>query len=1327
MFVLKYAIKQIKENLIISLLTPLLVPVLTILIYFLGTNQELEEVILAFILVGIYIVGFIIILSVYMIKWFLLLRKSSSKKQYQNLIKSKFDYMNKKKPDRYVEPLKTQIKDSNGKSYKNLSELLKKRNGSNDNILLTGEGGLGKSTLMVQTMHDLLYNKDYKKFIPYYVDLKTVYTENIDKKAETNNYSILHHIISERSGIKYISKKENESTLINELAENFKGKINKDKKSKYIILADGYNELSLREKELFINNNTNREIIKDDALIVISSRYNMLFEKYSEFRYVKEYFDYCELQKLTDTEIENYIDKVLKDKDKQEIIRIKTNFHEYLNNVLKNRMTLQLYLNYEKLKEKYENKKIISEPRSRGEIYYNFILIHKDKILKTIISSRYRSLKDKNYSTTLHEIAFNTLENIAYKFFMENRLVTTKDEIVNDIKEFLLPQKVSKYGNFNCDDVRYNDCNRISVQNNTITYKDGNDEKVETIQETARNILKILIQSYSYIIYDNQSRRYTFSHESFRDFLAGLYVFNSNNIKEFLNSPDDDQTNINKNLYMFKNQILPPDIIKTLGEINEQHKLKVKYNGNGDYINQQHNTNLDKLVIEMGKLGNTIKIGHILHNIFEIFNTSEKDLSNYDFSGLDLKGVNLNGVELGRGRKVTDDSQRSERFKGTIIYRDNLFPPKDWSSVVCLAETEEEIKKQGKVHTLFTVANNGIKEWQLSGSYSLGINETVSGVKFIDIFKNKSIITTDHKVISNTKDFNVNNNEDLYRDWENVLLGAFFTNNDEKIIIIAENYIEILDTQKDKNSFKLPFENEIKFSAISPERKKIILIQSINGNDTINEYEIDQLKQKEKRPKPVNPGSKDIRLISYINENEIVFVSGDKDIYRYNITDNQTAQIQIGTESPDTITLDNKQIKSILVSKHENEMYLGLDDGMVRKLDYDKNINVKLLDRLYIACYRHIYLMDAVKSDDTYKLVHSGDNSIKEWEKDGNDLICNKIYPGFGANTNNVYYLDKGEHVISSSDEGIANIFKAKTGHIVKSLHDEEFKYERVFVYYDNDGTRDTIIYGVEGKKGRIKKITKPKGTGYDNMSISKTIVTQVLDDSGKNVKINYMDQNPINENIIVICYANGMVVEWDISPLDDEKAKQISEYKLTKIDDNSGKSEQVKTVFYNKDATHILIASHDGTARELKVTDENGNRIINEIQVIDTDKAVDFAVYNPDETKILISCGDFNVYEVDRNHNNNFNRDIKNESNKKTMTGHEFWMRMAIYSPNGKVLSTSNDGTLREWDSNGNQKDIIRNIPGLFVQGCDFSLAKLDKSISSNDKDQLFRYGSKT
>lgn len=220
-------------------------------------------------------------------------------------------------------------------------------------------------------------------------------------------------------------------------------------------------------------------------------------------------------------------------------------------------------------------------------------------------------------------------------------------------------------------------------------------------------------------------------------------------------------------------------------------------------------------------------------------------------------------------------------------------------------------------------------------------------------------------------------------------------------------------------------------------------------------------------------------------------------------------------------------------------------------------------------------------------------------------------------------------------------------------------------------------------------------------------------------------------DNRFAVCYKKeGQIRIWEIGETHDATKpleKEFAHGKSFQVEKNGEETEEEVIVYsFDFDGTHILTAGNDGIIKEceVKTGKENilcrmGNPINKEIYPIT------FVSYGPNSDSILVGVKvTNNLYEIPIVKSEEGERKAL-ESKVKTFPDHQAYPLQASFSQDGKAIySVGQDSLLIKWDRISNQKQwIIKNVPGLMVNGLDFEKVYWTEPLTDEEYEMLKTY----
>ena len=521
------------------------------------------------------------------------------------------------KQDIIVTGIKTEGKDEEKPLIESVENLWK---GELKNILLVGEGGMGKTFSLVQIWKHYLSKKEENSPIPIYVSLNR-YNDipDGDRDAFITNY-ILENYLQKR----FFSSEEQKKLW--DVLMNDTKKSGKEDPS-IILLLDGFNEITVNQKNI-------RKDMDDwwfskarNVQIIISSRYDMRFD----YRWLN--LMRIQLQPLTEAAISQYLVRV----------KILTPREDELLELLSNPMMLSLYASTNEVINKYKSYSKFtfkSEFSTQGELIWNFFESQLAKYFETI---KYDETNFMYYSFLIKHvipfIGFNMEKDGLYSIH-EDKLV----DIVNSACIDLYSE------NFEMTFPMYRE---------HIARFDLGEKQFPYIGVRFKAIVEILCNKLQIIIEENHS--YRFLHQNFRDFSANVHQINEMKLAT-------EQKAISP---LLKGRPLNKLDIKYIGEIEGEHKKKSIFNKKKElWENPDTNDNaLSRQLDVMRGIFDESITGYAVRNIIKTIQYSRRELVGVNLSNLNLYGNSFYGIRCFR---KSDNGTLASCFDSSLVWEENF-------------------------------------------------------------------------------------------------------------------------------------------------------------------------------------------------------------------------------------------------------------------------------------------------------------------------------------------------------------------------------------------------------------------------------------------------------------------------------------------------------------------------------------------------------------------------------------------------------------------------------------------------------------------------------
>ncbi|MEN8905672.1 MAG: hypothetical protein ABF289_06920 [Clostridiales bacterium] len=387
------------------------------------------------------------------------------------------------------------------------------QNSSYWHSVIIGEGGMGKTTMLLKLWNTMLKNFSNES-IPIYIELNKYNIPDYKK-----NFII--RTIFEDYMLKPRPTGEDENKLF-EFLRSPRLYNDGSIKPQIILLLDGYNEIT-RDKRKFILELQKIKSQLHGIQIIISSRYD-LRENLSWNK-----FNRLNLQNLTENQIRDYLEEKCN----------YTGLNERLLKILSNPMMLSIFAFSCNLIEPHKNNPYFNwknDVESPGEILWDYIEAQHSNLIA-------KSPENNELLYYYNFILKQILPNIGY-YMEENKTFNLPENEFEDII-------INTFKSINSKDFfnvfkKYRHCRTLLMA--------SLEDKFKSYEE----INKILINELGLIKIDEN--KYRFSHSHFKDFFTSLHILNNIHF------------NLAKNTIspLFKKQ-LSKEVLKFIGEIEGLH------------------------------------------------------------------------------------------------------------------------------------------------------------------------------------------------------------------------------------------------------------------------------------------------------------------------------------------------------------------------------------------------------------------------------------------------------------------------------------------------------------------------------------------------------------------------------------------------------------------------------------------------------------------------------------------------------------------------------------------------------------------------------------
>lgn len=545
-------------------------------------------------------------------------------------------------------------------------------NSTDDNIAITGEGGIGKTTFLQKILERSFGTEDSPieystdKIIPFFIELNRC-PRSINEWFESkyNKTNFITRCIAD--SIQHLDTKYRDyNALLTKLENEFR--TYHKNQYKYLLLLDGFNEVRTDNN---INGESVRAILSNEIaeLKELPNIRIITTSRVTQSAFYAAYFTRVHLNGLVEDDIVNHLKK--RDYEDTLIGQITTNAN------LMKCLSVPLFLYMFSYKNNYDNDSI---PETYGEILYSFF--HKDgnfyNIRKRSAEAHNNPFGDMSFMTEL--ILDFIVPYIAWYCIQNDAFSISKGELIDCIYNAF--NKTSDMSNVitGCPLSDFCD-NRMYFREPIDYFKHSADKEhiISNIISCIHNYLGI-IYSYETTKTRNSTKiRYSFVHHHFRDYFSAIWNVNTLRLLPYI-----DSDSIKKNGFYLENLFdchWSRDEYETIGQILQEHRNKPVYLENlGEwelpeykYENQDLLTDILDYCRESYK--NKAFYNTLLQNIINTLNICRGELSGVCFDKLDLSKCiihNLICSKKGRNSLLKATFNKAKFSLSSILPSDHL-------------------------------------------------------------------------------------------------------------------------------------------------------------------------------------------------------------------------------------------------------------------------------------------------------------------------------------------------------------------------------------------------------------------------------------------------------------------------------------------------------------------------------------------------------------------------------------------------------------------------------------------------------------------------------
>jgi WD40 repeat protein len=1224
------------------------------------------------------------------------LLREGSKAYYEYLEQGRFAKLRFEKillPDAEAELLDVEVNlEEEATPFRQALQQLWQR--ENPHTLICGEGGMGKTVSCVRLWKELLEMGEEAP-IPIFIPLNEY---NAASQAEKEGRNYLYQFIARE----YLDDARLTPGLEGQLKELFKVKGNNPK---VMLLLDGFNEISVDKRDLMIELH---EFVRrmQGVQIAVTSRYEM-----RNFAWTQG-FERLDLLNLTDQQIYTYLKKQeVKPPENDDIIAL-----------LRNPMMLTLYTGSSQLAIRFkdhENLKFKARVTSKGELLHNFI---EGQLAKCLINIKGDYKADEEYlwqSFLLHHV----LPYLAYRMVEEGQFFIHSRKLHNPSFNFktIIEEAYQYFASFEFEELYP----LFEGQQTLLGFESGAKD-YNTAKVFGLNIHTFLKEKL--FLLTEEGDTYGFLHQNFRDFFAAVHVQRDMELKITLNQflPWE------KRVFPKSLHAAPLDyyVRQLIGELEGEQYNKPKLIGKRWSDAHFNNDNLLAQLLEQCRgIFDEEQLGYTVWNILTIWKEQRGEFSGTNLQKLYIKNLSFNGKRIVRPGLIA-------KIEKTFIRNNNLFTQGHGGLIKSIDFSTDGKRiitgsedKTGKVWDIQTgtcvltlIGHSGIvknAKYSPDGTYII-TDSTDGTTKIWDIGTGDCLLTlsgnsnrTGRIVCSPNGKRLVTVSDKIGKVWDietgdcllsllghsDIIYGIAYSPNGEHIVTSSRDYsVKIWDSTNGSCLKTLTGQIAATHNIIFSPNGKYLITNLYDKTTKIWDSEtstcLKTLKNKSVIGSVVySPDS--MQFVTSFNSN--------------------TAEVWNSVMSTCLFTLIGHidSISCIAYSPDGKRIVTSSrDDDTVKVWDSDTG------NCLMNLSARHV---DAItySPDGKWLVMNEGGKNVEVWDIDTG--VCVLKLSGHSGIVSSVTYSLDGKQIVTSSGDKTIKLWDSETGVCLFNLSAHTLGVWCAALSPDGE----QIVSGaISSKRARIWDVK----TGSCLLYLT-----------GHSYGISSIAYSPNGKYLVTGSFDKTAKV-WDVT----------TGVCLLTLE---GHSSEVNSTAYNPDGNQIVTGSNDKTAKVWDVT--TGVCLLT---LEGHSSEINSTSYSPDGNQIVTSSSDKTAKIWD----------ITTGICLLTLEGHSSEINCAAYSPDGKrVVTGSDDKTARVWESNtgeciqtlssassaviscmynpsGHQivtglfnKDTkiwdaqtgeclltLPNIPGLFIQGCDFRDLHPDSDLSEEDIAILRQYG---
>lgn len=1034
-----------------------------------------------------------------------------------------------------------------------------------------------------------------------------------------------------------------------------------------ILLLDGFNEVATEKRALMVEL---AEFVRraKGVQILVTSRYEMRHFAWTEG------FERLDLLPLTKEQIADYLaqNQTPLPEDKE------------VATLLRNPMMLTLYTGTNHLSAQFaEDARIHFRPRvsSRGELLHNFI---EGLLAKYLLDNALNPDRDREFLWQAFLLR-HLLPYLAHRLVEEGQYFIYSRKLLNPAFNFksVIGAAYDFFSSFDFTDLYP----AFEGQRRELAFGIG---AADYDAQEARNRRIRMELTQRLFLLSEEGDTLRLLHQTFRDYFAAVHVLRSLEIS------------------LAQNRQLPPEVRffpttlharpldfyvrQLVGELEGEHYHSPVYLPEERRWSVDHvqTDNLLGQLLELCRgVSDDLQLGYTIWNILTIWREQRGELSGTDLRQLTFQDSTFNGCRLSRPGLVT-------RLDGATIAGRNFFPPGHSSKVYSAV-----FSPNGK-HLLTASFDNSIKTWDAAtgtclSTFRRGLHRvrkaiySPDGLTILTIVRYKEVKVWDASTGGLLA---------VLKGHEKEVNSAAFSPDGSRILTASDDgTIKIWDAYGETCLATIPLHSGNVSSAVFHPDGTRILTGHYDTTAKIWDADTGALLQ------TLEGHTREVNSVAYSPDGNRI-ATGSRD---------GTARIWDPSSGACLLTLQGHKdrVTSVVFSPDSANLLTAAEDKMARVWDLTTG------DCL-LTCRGHAREINQAtySPDGKYVLTASNDHTSRVWDAATGDCLLK--LSGYSAEVNGAAYHPDGTRILTAGYDRTTKVWDAASGTCLLVLQGHSRGISSA--EYSPDGTciltgsRDYLakvwdaatgacLLTLKGHTGKIRRAAyRPDGQRILTASHDRTAKVWDADSGdclitldGHYREVNDASYAPDGRRIVTASKDKSAHI-WDA-----ETGASLARLR--------GHNSGVNTAAFSPDGRQVITAAHD---RKAKIWDAATGRCLLTLQ--GHTHYVTSAVYEPGGARVLTASYDRTAKVWDATTGECL----------LTLKGHTREVNGATFRPDGaRILTASHDHTVKVWDAEtGNCLMTLFNIPGLYIQGCDFRNLDPKSPLSNRVIEDLRSYG---